>query len=266
MARIADALERLSPPHIDPDWSAYPAHFWNGHTTRGLARIEAPTLEQLRGIDRQKSVVTSNVARHAQGHAAHDMLLWGSRGMGKSALIRAAVISSQSSGHPLVLVQASNASLDRLPRLFDALGQVERQFIVLLDDIGFAVADRHELRQLRSFLEGGIEPRPANIRLAVTTNQRAIVERSASEQSGSLHERDTLDDSLALADRFGLSVGFHACSQAEYLEIISAYADPLELTYDTGSALEWVRQRGAQSGRTAWQYVVELAGRAGRTL
>ena len=119
-------------------------------------------------------------------------------------------------------------------------------------------------RALRSWLEGGVEARPANVRLAVTSNRRAIVPRHAAEQEDPLNPRDAVDDLQALADRFGLSVGFHAASQDDYLAMVAAHAEPLRLAWDQGAALEWARRRGARSGRTAWQFVTELAGRAGR--
>jgi len=195
------------------------------------------------------------------------MLLWGSRGMGKSALIRAGVVASQSA-HPgaLALIQVAPDALSGLTSLFAQLGRVERQFLVYIDDLGFEDGDSSGPRQLRSWLEGGVEARPANVRLAVTANRRAIVSRHMSEQDDPINPRDAVDDKLALADRFGLSVGFHACNQDDFLAIIAGYAADLGLDFDPGDALEWSRRRGARSGRIAWHYVTELAGRAGRTL
>lgn len=265
LARIAAALERLSPPGCDrTDWLSAPAYVWDGKTARAMTTLEAPALDQLRGIDRQKSVVCGNVARLAQGSAAHDMLLWGSRGMGKSALVRAAVIAAQGlPGGAVALVQVGTDALSSLARLFSELAAQDMNFLVYIDDLGFTADDSTGPRHLRSWLEGGVEARPANVRLAVTSNRRAIVARDAAEQDGSLNPRDGIDDALALADRFGLSVGFHICSQDEYLEIVAAYAAPLDLKFGEAEALEWARRRGNRSGRTAWQFVTELAGRAG---
>lgn len=268
LARIADALERLAAPAAPAtDWSACPAYVWQGASARGVAQLAAPSLEQLRGIDKQKAAVTENVARLAQGHAAHDMLLWGARGMGKSALIRAAVLVAQAA-HPgsLALVQAGTDALPGLASLFAELGAERRNFLVYIDDLGFADEDSVGPRHLRSWLEGGVEARPANVRLAVTSNRRAIVPRNASEQDDPVNPRDVVDDKLALADRFGLSLGFHACNLDDYLAIIAGYAEPLGLAWDEADALEWAKRRGARSGRTAWQYVTELAGRAGKQL
>lgn len=267
LGRIADALERLAPRAADAtDWLAAPAYLWAGGG-RAIAAIEAPPLALLRGIDRQKDVVRNNVARLAAGHAAHDMLLWGARGMGKSALVRAAVYAAQADAPgTLALVQAGTDSLDTLPDLFARLGAAPRNFLVYIDDLGFAEGDTHGPRHLRSWLEGGIEARPANVRLAVTSNRRAIVPREMSEQDDPINPRDTVDDRLALADRFGLSLGFHTCSQADYLAIVEGYAAEHGLAWDEGEALEWAKRRGARSGRVAWHFVVELAGRAGKQI
>lgn len=267
LERIARALERLAPGVAEaPDWCASPAYVWDGRTARAVVRIEAPALDQLKGIDRQKALVTQNVARHARGAAAHDMLLWGARGMGKSALVRAATVAAQGDAGMLALVQVAPHALATLPALFELLAREERNFLVYLDDLGFEDGDSSGPRHLRGLLEGGVEARPANVRLAVTSNRRAIVPRHGAEQDDPLNPRDALDDLQALADRFGLAIGFHNASQDDYLAIVAAYADPLALAWDNGDALEWARRRGARSGRTAWQYVTELAGRAGRRL
>lgn len=268
LARIADALERIAPaPAPETDWLAHPAYVWDGEAARGVEAIEAPSLEQLLGIDRQKIVIAENVARLATGAAAHDMLLWGARGMGKSALVRTSVIAGQSEDPTrIALVQIGSDALSGLPALFETLRGVERNFLVFIDDIGFGEGDAAGPRRLRSWLEGGVEARPANVRLAVTSNHRAIQPRDASQQGDPLAPRDVVDDALALADRFGLSLGFHACDQAQYLAIVGAYADPLGLSWEEADALEWAKRRGARSGRVAWHYVTELAGRSGRNL
>ncbi len=266
LARIADALERLAPPPPAPAaWLDHPAYVWDGRSARGVARLDAPSLDLLHGIDQQKEVVAANVARLAAGHAAHDMLLWGSRGMGKSALTRASVLAAQNADPAsIALVQVAPDALPTLAHLFTLLGGVARHFLVFIDDLGFEDGDLSGPRALRSWLEGGVEARPANVRLAVTSNRRAIVGRSLGEQDDPINPRDVVDDKLALADRFGLSVGFHACSQDDFLAIISGYAQTLGLDFEPHDALEWSKRRGSRSGRIAWHYVQELAGRAGR--
>jgi predicted AAA+ superfamily ATPase len=268
LARIADALERLAGamPAM-PDWNAAPAYVLDQAGARPVTQLAAPALDLLKGIDAQKALVTANVARLAAGHAAHDMLLWGARGMGKSALLRASVISAQGQDPgSLALVQVAPDAFAALPRLFGALGAEQRRFLVFIDDLGFADDDSEGPRALRSWLEGGVDARPANVRLAVTANRRAIVPRHASEQDDPINPRDAVDDKLALADRFGLSIGFHACSQDDYLAIVDGYCTGLGLEWDQNEALEWAKRRGARSGRVAWQFVTELAGRTGQSL
>jgi uncharacterized protein len=268
MTRIADALERLAPASATPiDWLAHPAYVWDSQGPRAVADFHAPALELLRGIDAQKAVVTDNVLRLAGGLAAHDMLLWGSRGMGKSALLRAAMLTAQTlDPAQIALVQIAPDALSGLAALFTALRGVPRQFLVFIDDLGFEDGDSTGPRALRSWLEGGVKARPGNVRIAVTSNRRAIVARHLSEQDDPINPRDAVDDRLALADRFGLSIGFHNCSQDDYLQIIGGYAEAHGLAWDQAEALEWSKRRGARSGRVAWQFITELAGRAGKVL
>lgn len=273
LARIADALERIAgslgaaPGGSGADWRASPAYVWDERGARGVARLEAPALDLLKGIDAQKDLVVINVTRLAAGLAAHDMLLWGARGMGKSALLRASVVAAQSADPAaLALIQVAPGALSTLPRLFAELAGQARRFLVFIDDLGFAETDSEGPRALRSWLEGGVDARPSNIRLAVTANRRAIVPRHAAEQDDPINPRDAVDDKLALADRFGLSIGFHACSQDDYLAIVGGYCAARGLAWDHAAALEWAKRRGARSGRIAWQFVTELAGRAGQSV
>lgn len=265
--RIATALERLAGAAAPDaaDWLSAPAYIWSCEGARAVVAIEAPLLDVLQGIDAQRNAVLANLQRHAAGAAAHDMFLWGARGMGKSALLRAATRSVQDERPgALALVQVGADALATLPALFTALAPVERRFLVYLDDLGFAEGDLQGPRALRSWLDGGVEARPANVRLAVTSNRRAIVPRDMGEQDDPINPRDAVDDRLALADRFGISLGFHACDQATYLAIVAAYAAQLGLSWDEGEALEWAKRRGSRSGRVAWHFVTELAGRAGK--
>jgi len=267
LARIAAALERLAPPPRPAvDWAKAPAYVHDAAGTRAVQRFEAPVLSLLRGIDQQKATVTANVARFAAGHAAHDMLLWGARGMGKSALLRASIVDEQARDpSAIAMVQVAPDALSGLSGLFTQLAGHDRRFLVFIDDLGFDDADTETPRLLRSWLEGGVEARPANVRIAVTSNRRAIVARHAAEQDDPINPRDVVDDRLALADRFGLSIGFHNCSQDDYLAIISGYAADLGLEFDPADALEWSRRRGARSGRVARHYITEIAGRAGKS-
>lgn len=243
-----------------------PAYVWGDDGLRAVGDIAAPDLHLIRAIDRQKEAVYTNILRHAQGFAAHDMLLWGARGMGKSVLVRAALKHVRAQHQEICLVQLSAGRLNDLPSLFSKLAEDWRRYIVFVDDLGFAPQDLAGPRQLRSMLEGGVEARPDNIRLAVTTNHRVITARIAADSDNLRHERDSSDDELALADRFGLALGFHACSQDDYLAVVNGYAEEYGLAWETLDALEWAKQRGARSGRVAWQYITELAGRAQRAL
>jgi len=266
LRRIAEALDRLAPPApATCDWLAAPAYVWDG-VARAVPHLIAPQLDLLKGIDQQKARVVANITRLAHGHAAHDMLLWGARGMGKSALLRSAVAEAQATGGKLALVQVASHALTSLSALFAQLAVAPRNFLVFIDDLGFAEGDTSGPRALRSWLDGGVEARPANVRLAVTANRRAIVPRHASEQDDPINPRDAVDDMLALADRFGLSLGFHACSQEDYLAIVHGYALAHGLTVDEHAALEWSKRRGSRSGRVAWHYITDLAGAAGRQL
>lgn len=267
LARIAAALEALVPEAASAaDWQSSPAYVWDG-TARPVPAIKAPSLALLKGIDVQKDRVTANISRFAGGHAAHDMLLWGARGTGKSVLLRSAVADAQvQSAGAIALVQVAPEALPTLKALFGALALADRRFLVFIDDLGFEDGDSSGPRALRSWLEGGVEARPGNVRLAVTSNRRAIVPRHLSEQDDPINPRDAVDDQLALADRFGLSLGFHACNQDDYLAIVAGYAAEYGLNFTPAAALEWAKRRGARSGRVAWQFVTELAGSAGRAI
>lgn len=265
LKRIADALDRLSPPPPESiDLNIGTAFFWDGKQAQKVNQFDPIPIDLLTGIDDQKKQVMENCTRHANGHPAHDILLWGSRGMGKSALTKSAVKFLQDDGSKMALIEASADHLGSLPHLFQILGDTDRPFILFVDDISFE--DDAAPRLLRSMLEGGLSQRPPNVRLYVTSNRRHIVARSMSEQDDLVNPRDVADDKLALSDRFGLRIGFHAASQDDYLAMIENYAQAYDLEYAKDDALLWSKQRGSRSGRTAWQYVVELAGRAGRAL
>ncbi len=266
LRRIADALDRMAPPapgSADP--ALLPAYIWRDRQL-GAARNFAPLpLTLLTGIDSQKDAVLANSRRLAAGYAAHDILLWGARGSGKSMLAKSTVAALQADGADIALIEVAGGDLESLPALFALFGPVPRAFILFIDDIGFE-GEAIAARALRSLLEGGAEARPANARLYVTSNRRHIVPRSMAEQDDPVNPRDGRDDSLALADRFGLSLGFHAADQAGYLAMVAGYAGHYGLAFEDAEALGWAKRRGGRSGRVAWQFIVELAGRAGRSL
>ncbi|MFM2409260.1 MAG: hypothetical protein RL481_88 [Pseudomonadota bacterium] len=266
LRRIVDALERLAPPvGMAADMSAHPAYHWDGRSLAAVASF-APLPESLIvGVDRQKADMLTNSQRLAQGHAAHDVLLWGARGMGKSALVKSVTAALQADGLPLALVETTADQLASLPALFALLSASDRRFILFIDDMAFE-GDDSGPRRLRSMLEGGAEARPANVRLYVTSNRRNIVERTQADEESAVNARDVADDRLALADRFGLKLGFQYPDQAAFLEMVDAYASHFGLNWDEADALAFAHQRGGRSGRVAWHYAVELAGRAGRRL
>ncbi len=263
--RIAAALERLAPSPPDPaDPLTHPAYVWRGDVLVAARAFVPLPLELLHGVDAQKAALVANLERLAATHAAQDVLLWGARGSGKSALVKAAVGDLQASGANLALIEVAADRLDTLPALFAVIASVARAFVLFLDDLGFDAAA--DALTLRSLLEGGAEARPANARLIVTSNRRHLIPRDIAEQESAINPRDAVDDSLALADRFGLSLGFHVVDQDGYLAIVRAYAERYDLPFDPADAVQWATRRGSRSGRVAWQYVVDLAGRAGKAI
>jgi len=200
------------------------------------------------------------------GYPAHDILLWGARGTGKSATVAACVGQIRKEGLPLAMIEIATDDLRSLATLFSLLRVTRRPIILYIDDLGFDGDFGADARALRSLLQGGATARGGNVRLYATSNRRHIVPRSMAEQDDPINPRDVIDDRLALADRFGLSLGFHALDQDSYVAIVASYAARYGLDFEPAAAIQWATQRGSRSGRVAWQYVVELAGRAGRTL
>jgi uncharacterized protein len=265
LTRIADALERLSPlPPVSVS-PIEPAYAWDGGQLKIISPFRPLPLALLSGIDAQRDALLTNCRRLAQGHAAHDVLLWGARGGGKSALVKSTVAAVQGEGLNLAFIEIPVRMIDSLPALFTLIKAWERPILIFIDDLAFEGSDDNA-RTLRSVLEGGAAARPPHVRLAVTSNRRHIVSRSMGEQDDPINPRDVVDDRLALVDRFGLSLGFHVCDQDQYLAMVAGYAAHLGLAFDVQDALTWSTQRGARSGRIAWHYAVELAGRAGRSI
>lgn len=262
------ALERMAPAVSAPcDWVGLPGYRLSATGLSSIEELAAIPSSRLIGVDNQKQLVRENLVRLASGHAAHDILLWGARGMGKSALLVSAIADIQrATPKSIALVEIAHDAIGALPSLFDELAKQDRSFLLLIDDLGFGPDGIDQVLSLRSALEGGITPRPKNVRIGVTSNRRSIVKRNQSEQNSPLHDRDDRDDSLALADRFGLSLGFHPCDQDTYLAIVAAYLAPLDLTFDEEAALAWAIDRGARSGRIAHQFATEIAGRSEMSL
>lgn len=270
MTRIADAIEqiarRLSPPARSTDPSAGHWFVWDAGGLDIAPRPRITPLALYAGVDAQKAQLEENARRHATGLPAHDVLLWGARGMGKSSLVRAVHDRLIGDGHDIALVQVAQPDLASLAGLFVTLAATNRRFTVFLDDLTLD-GDGGEVHALRSLLDGGIMARPDQIRLMVTSNRRNLVPRSMAEADHDpINPRDVTDDRLALADRFGLRLGFHACDQDTYLAICANYAGAHGLAFDPAAALAWAAGRGARSGRVAWQFTVETAGASGVSL
>lgn len=268
LTRIADALDRLAPPSSpSADMGAHAAYVWDGKGARPVETFTPPEYALLSGIDEQKGRLLENTRRHAAGLPAHDVLLWGARGTGKSASVGAVIGLLRREGVDVALMQCTADRLDSLPELFSVLRHVPRPFVLFIDDLGFdGESAGAEARAMRSLLDGGASARPANVRLYVTSNRRHIVPRHLSEQDDPINKRDVVDDKMALSDRFGLSLGFHVLDQDAYLAIVEGYARHFDLPFDGADAVQWATQRGSRSGRVAWQYVTDLAGREGRVL
>lgn len=267
LTRIAAALERLAPPAPAPaDLEAHAAYRWDGNTISPIEAFAPVDYALLTGIDAQKQACLENTRRLAMGYPAHDILLWGARGTGKSATVAACVGQIRKEGLPLAMIEIATDDLRSLATLFSLLHGTSRPIILYIDDLGFDGDFGADARALRSLLQGGASARVSHVRVYATSNRRHIVPRSMAEQDDPINPRDVIDDRLALADRFGLSLGFHALDQDSYVAIVASYAARYGLDFEPAAAIQWATQRGSRSGRVAWQYVVELAGRAGRTL
>jgi predicted AAA+ superfamily ATPase len=262
LARIAAALERLAPPPPATDLSAAPAFLWRPGA--GLAPVAFPDalpLDLLLGVERQRDALLANTRRFAAGAPANNALLWGARGTGKSALVKAVFAAARARSANLKLIEIARADAGRIGDLTAALAQSDARAILFIDDLSFEPGDE-ALKALKPVLDGGVAGRPANSVLYATSNRRHLVGRDARENTvDDLLWADAAEEKLALADRFGLWLGFHAIDQDMYLAIVRAYAARFALS--TGDlearALAWSRLRGARSGRTAWQFILDLA-------
>jgi hypothetical protein len=254
-ARIADALERLAPPAAaEPMPGSASVLGWDGRVLRAPAPAVPVASAMFIGVDQQRAALRANLSALKAGRPAHDMLLWGARGMGKSGLVRSLAHEAN-----LALIEAPASLLDTLPALFDRLAGVPGPCLLFVDDLAFLPGDP-AVRTLRSLLDGGVRARPAQVRLAVTSNHRHLLSRPADEV-GARHARDRADDALALVDRFGLVLGFHEASQDDYLAMCAAFLAQAGRPLDATEALAFALARGGRSGRTAWHYRVEVLGR-----
>ena len=268
LARIADALERLAPPPPPaPDFSAAGAFVWHAAnlTLQPVAKVNRVDIALLHGIDRVRDELLQNTARFAKGLPANNALLWGARGMGKSSLVKAV---HGAIGGTLKLVEIHREDIDSLPALMTQMREAPFRFIVFCDDLSFDGGDT-SYKSLKAVLEGGIEGRPDNVIFYATSNRRHLLPRDMmeNERSTAINPGEAVEEKVSLTDRFGLWLGFHKCSQDEYLAMVAGYARHFGLEIDAADleaqAVEWAALRGARSGRTAWQFVQDLAGRLG---
>jgi predicted AAA+ superfamily ATPase len=273
LRRIADALDRLAPPAPpEVDFDAADAFVWypEGRRLAPVRRVNRVEMSLLRGIDRVRDLLVENTERFARGLPANNALLWGARGMGKSSLVKAAH-AGIGAAHPaagLKLIEIHREDIESLPELMGLLRSARQRFIVFCDDLSFDAEDT-SYKSLKTMLEGGIEGRPENVIFYATSNRRHLMARDMveNERSTAINPGEAVEEKVSLSDRFGLWLGFHRCSQDEYLAMVEGYIAHYHVPVDSAElrreALEWATTRGARSGRVAWQYVQDLAGRLG---
>ena len=279
LLRIAEALERLAPPPPPaPDFAEADAFAWQAEENRfaPVAHVNRVPIALLKSVDRMRDTLFANTRNFARGLPANNALLWGSRGMGKSSLVKAvhaevAARHTAAGAGRLKLVEIHREDIASLPRCLSHLrGRAER-FILFCDDLSFD-ADDTSYKSLKAVLEGGIEGRPANVVFYATSNRRHLMPREMmdNEQATAINPGEAVEEKVSLSDRFGLWIGFHNCSQADYLDMVRGYADHYGLAVPPeqlrAEALEWAVTRGSRSGRVAWQYIQDLAGRLGQAL
>ncbi|WP_164901815.1 ATP-binding protein [Neorhizobium lilium] len=273
--RLADALERLAgaAPAVN-DWQAADCFVWVPANQRlqPVPRPNRVALGLIRGVDHVRDILHENTLRFAEGFAANNVLLWGARGMGKSSLVKAVHADVRAStGNPLKLVEVHREDIATLPNLLDILKASDQRVILFCDDLSFDHDDT-AYKSLKAALDGGIEGRPENVLFYATSNRRHLLPRNMmeNEQSTAINPSEAVEEKVSLSDRFGLWLGFHKCSQEDYLTMINGYADYFDLGLDRetlhAQALEWATTRGGRSGRVAWQYIQDLAGRLRKPL
>ncbi|HYM74224.1 MAG TPA: ATP-binding protein [Stellaceae bacterium] len=273
--RIADALERLAPPAAPKnDLAVADAFIWHaeGEWLEPVPEVNRVDIGLLRGIDRVRDILVENTERFAAGLPANNVLLWGARGTGKSALVKAAHAAiNQKTPRALALIEIHREDIPSLPRLLSLVRPSQRRCLLFCDDLSFEKQDT-SYKSLKAVLEGGIEGRPANVVLYATSNRRHLMPRDMieNERSTAINPAEAVEESVSLSDRFGLWLGFHNVDQPTFHAIVCGYAAHyrLDLPEDQlkAEANEWAITRGARSGRVAWQYIQDLAGRLGKKL
>jgi len=270
LRRLTDAIDRLAgPPPAVNDWNAADCFVWSParQHLQPVARPNRVALKLIRGVDHVRDILHENTVRFAEGFPANNVLLWGARGMGKSSLVKAVHEDvRRESGVSIKLVEVHREDIASLPTLLDLLKDTPHRVIVFCDDLSFDHDDT-AYKSLKAALDGGVEGRPDNVLFYATSNRRHLLPRHMmeNEQSTAINPSEAVEEKVSLSDRFGLWLGFHKCSQDDYLTMIDGYADHFRLPIDRekmhAEALEWATTRGARSGRVAWQYIQDLAGR-----
>src|SRR5512146_1144719 len=270
LSRIAEALDRLAPPAPKgADIKGSEAYVWHatGHRLEAVAKVNRVELDLLQGIDRQKETLLENTRRFAKGLPANNALLWGSRGAGKSSIVKAvhAHVNREMGGPPgpLALIEIHREDIPSLPALLTRIRETQRRYVVFCDDLSFDGQDA-AYKSLKAVLEGGIEGRPENVVFYATSNRRHLMPREMveNERSTAINPSEAVEEKVSLSDRFGLWIGFHNCSQDDYLAMGRTYAKHHGLAVPQQEldqeALEWARGRGSRSGRVAWQFIQDL--------
>lgn len=279
LTRIAEALERLSPkPQPASDFDAAEAFVWHADSNRlePVAKINRVEIELLQGIERQRRTLLDNTLRFARGYSANNALLWGARGMGKSSLVKAVhadvnTLLEKDGKAKLLLVEIHREDIPSLPRLLTMLRSQPRRAVLFCDDLSFDQEDA-TYKSLKAVLEGGVEGRPENVIFYATSNRRHLMARDMidNERSTAINPSEAVEEKVSLSDRFGLWLGFHNCDQDTFFSMIEGYVKRYGLKIDKEQlrkeAVEWSVTRGSRSGRVAWQYIQDLAGRLGQRL
>jgi predicted AAA+ superfamily ATPase len=274
LARIAAALERMSPaPAPAPDFDSASAFVWQADPDRlvPVAKVNRVDVSLLVGVDRARDTLLKNTVQFAKGLPANNALLWGARGMGKSSLVKAVHGKIHVDLPNLKMVEVQREDLPSIGRCLNLLRGRPERFIMFCDDLSFGNDDAH-YKSLKAVLDGGIEGRPDNVVLYATSNRRHLMPRDMieNEQSTAITAGEAVEEKVSLSDRFGLWLGFYPCDQDDYLAMIRGYCDAHGVDIDDATlraeAVEWQMTRGSRSGRVAWQYFTDLAGRKGVVL
>ncbi|MCC1495096.1 ATP-binding protein [Cognatishimia sp. F0-27] len=271
LKRIADALDRIAPPPVTgTEFADVEAFVWHVSPDRlePVDKISRVDLALLVGIERSRDTLLANTRQFAKKLPANNALIWGARGMGKSSIVKAVHATIREEGHDLKLVELQREDLPSITRLLAVLRAREERFLLFCDDLSFSPDDQ-SYKSLKAVLDGGVEGRPENVLFYATSNRRHLMPRDMieNERSSAINPGEAVEEKVSLSDRFGLWLGFHPCSQDDYLAMVRGYCAAYDVPIDDetlyAEAIEWQATRGGRSGRVAWQYFMDLAGRKG---